>query len=152
MRILRQSTWFQGVLLAVVLLPLLGMFTYADDTRSIQAMLIRASNDPAPLDQRLDVIEYKLRRLFNFEHYRFMGDASAMVNLPGEATLSLGSGVRLEINAFHADGDRVRSQVKWMRNDQVLLSTTVVMTPNTPVVLGGVPDGNGTLIVTLIVK
>jgi hypothetical protein len=138
------------VLLAVVCLPI--SWAHAQDTLSVNAILIRASNDPAPLDTRLDVIEYKLRRLFQFEHYRFMGEGTATLGLPGESVLSIGSGNRMEIHVFHADGSRVRTQVRWLKNDQVLLSTTVVMSRNVPVVLGGVPDGNGTLIVALTVK
>ena len=118
----------------------------------VKALLIRASNDPAPLDTRLDVIEYKLRRLFQFEHYRFMGEGSATLGLPGDSVLTLGHGIRLEIHVFNADGDRIRSQVRWFRNDEVLLTTTVVMTKEVPVVLGGVPDGNGTLIIALTVQ
>ncbi len=119
---------------------------------SISAILIRASNDPAPLDRRLDAIEYKLRRLFQFEHYRFMGEGSATLGLPSNGVLTLGHGVRLEVHAFSADRDRIRAQVKWSRNEEVLLSTTVVMTKNVPVILGGVPDGNGTLIISLSVR
>ena len=123
-----------------------------NDQVTLTAMLIRASNDGAPLDQRLDAIEYKLRRVFQFEYYRFMGESSSTFHLPGDGSLSLGQGIRLEFHSFHAERDRIRSQVKWMRNDDVLLSTTVVMSRNVPVILGGVPDNGGTLIVTVTVK
>ena len=140
------------VLFAAVCLLASWARAQSDDLLSVNAILIRASNDPAPLDTRLDVIEYKLRRLFQFEHYRFMGEGTATLGLPGESVLSIGSGNRMEIHVFHADGSRVRTQVRWLKDEQVLLSTTVVMSRNVPVVLGGVPDGNGTLIVALTVK
>ena len=149
---IRRTTGILSVLFAVVFALASGASAQSDSL-NVNAILIRASNDPAPLDTRLDVIEYKLRRLFQFEHYRFMGEGTATLGLPGESTLSVGAGNRLEIHVFTADGGRIRSQVRWSRNDAVLLSTTVVMTKDVPVVLGGVPDGQGgTLIVALTVK
>ena len=62
---------------------------------TIQATLILASNDAAPLDSRLDKVEYKLRRIFGFEYYRHYGEGAAVLNLPGESTVELGHGFRL---------------------------------------------------------
>ncbi|HBA85331.1 MAG TPA: hypothetical protein DCZ95_14690 [Verrucomicrobia bacterium] len=143
--------FMMAVLLLAVLVAAPGARAQSD-LLNVNAILIRASNDPAPLDTRLDAIEYKLRRLFQFEHYRFMGEGSATLGLPGDSVLSLGRGNRMEIHVFTADRGRIRSQVRWFQNDAVLLTTTVVMTKNVPVVLGGVPDGNGTLIVALTVR
>ncbi len=56
---------------------------------SMDAMLILASNDPAPLDRRLERVEYKLRPLFRFEYYRFMGEGTGLLNLPGETSIAL---------------------------------------------------------------
>ncbi|MFH0879665.1 MAG: hypothetical protein V2A34_08125 [Lentisphaerota bacterium] len=140
------------VLCALFFLVISGTGWAQTDQVTLNAMLIRASNDGAPLDQRLEAIEFKLRRVFQFEYYRFVGESSSTISLPGDVTLSLGQGIRLEVKSFHADGDRIRSQVRWLRNDDVLLSTTVVMTRKVPVILGGVPDGSGTLIVTLTVR
>jgi hypothetical protein len=121
------------------------------DRVTIDAMLILASDDGAPLDHRLERVEYKLRRIFGFEYYRYMGEASAIIHLPGRARLDLGHGYSLNIEVSESDG-KVRALVRWMRGDEELLATSVRMKKKTPAILGGPEHGNGTLIVTLTVR
>ncbi|MFH0981189.1 MAG: hypothetical protein V2A79_06605, partial [Planctomycetota bacterium] len=102
---------------------------------SVEATLILASNDPAPQDQRLDAVEFKLRRMFRFEYYRHFGEGASVVNLPGQASLSLGHGNRLEVAASGAKDDKVRASVQWFRGDDLVLNTTVVTKRAHPVVL-----------------
>jgi hypothetical protein len=115
---------------------------------TVRAVLIRASNEPAAQDARLENVEYKLRRIFGFEYYRFMGESSAALPAGGEATLDLGGGHRLRISMGDADGS-VRAVVRWYRGDDLVLNTTVRAQRKTPVILGGASEGNGTLIITL---
>ena len=118
---------------------------------TIQATLILASNDPAPLDSRLDKVEYKLRRIFGFEYYKYYGEGTALLNLPGESTVDLGHGFRLSISAS-GSGDKLRTSVQWYRGDEMVLNTTVGMKRGVPVILGGISHGGGTLIVTLVAE
>lgn len=115
---------------------------------NVEAMLILASNDPAPLDLRLERVEYKLRPLFRFEYYRHLGEGRGILNLPGETTLALGDGHYLELRGSAKDGG-TRMEVRWLRGGQALLNTAVNLKPGKPVILGGVPHEKGTLIVTL---
>lgn len=117
-------------------------------TVRVDAMLILASNDPAPLDLRLERVEYKLRPLFRFEYYRHLGEGQGLLNLPGETTLALGDGHHLELRGSAKD-DGTRMEVRWLRGGQALLNTAVNLKPGKPVILGGVPHERGTLIVTL---
>lgn len=119
---------------------------------SVEATLILASNDPAPQDQRLDAVEFKLRRMFRFEYYRHFGEGTSVVNLPGQASLSLGHGNRLDVAASDAKDDKVRASVQWFRGNELVLNTTVVTKRDHPVVLGGVAHDGGTLIVTLVFR
>jgi hypothetical protein len=119
---------------------------------SVEATLILASNDPAPQDQRLDAIEFKLRRMFRFEYYRHFGEGNAVVNLPGQTSLSLGHDNRLDVSASGAEDDKVRASVQWFRGAELVLNTTVVTKRGHPVVLGGVAHDGGTLIVTLVFR
>jgi hypothetical protein len=118
----------------------------------LRATLILASDDPAAQDPRLDRVEFRLRRIFHFPYYRHYGDGAAAVNLPGEATLRLGHGNDLQIHATDAKDGRVRAQVRWLRDGNLVLNTTVVMSRGTPVILGGVSQAGGTLIVTLVAE
>jgi len=119
---------------------------------TIHATLILASNDPAPLDSRLDKVEYKLRRIFGFEYYRHYGEGSAVLNLPGQSTVDLGHGFRLSISASGSKDDKIRTSVQWFRRDEVVLNTTVGMNRGVPVILGGISHEGGTLIVTLVAE
>jgi len=114
----------------------------------IKAMMILASNESSAQDLRLDAVEYKLRRIFGFEYYKHFGEASAMVNIPGNTTLDLGHGYRLKIRVSGADNG-FKASVNWLRGDESVLNTTVKMKRRVPVILGGISHGGGTLIVTL---
>ena len=118
---------------------------------SMDAMLILASNDPAPLDRRLERVEYKLRPLFRFEYYRYMGEGTGLLNLPGETSIALGDGHHLQLRGSEKDGG-TRVEVRWFRGEQALLNTAVNLKPGKPVILGGVPHEKGTLIVTLTAR
>lgn len=146
------SIAMRGVLplLALLLLSVAARPAEAAPVK-IQATLILASNEPAAQDQRLDAVEYKLRRIFGFEYYRHYGEQSGIVNVPGATTLNLGSGYRLELRVSDAK-EGVRTAVQWFRGDEVVLNTTVRMQRRVPVILGGISHGGGTLIVTLVAE
>lgn len=120
-------------------------------TVTMEAMLIHASDRPAALDYRLDKVEYRLRRIFGFEHYGFLGESRTLLTLPSQTTASLGHGYTLWVNAAGRDG-RVRAEVQWRRGSEILLSTTVSQKRGVPAVLGGPPHDGGTLILVLEFK
>mgnify|MGYP001250035187 CR=1 FL=1 len=136
----------------LAMMGVLGAVSAAAEVVDLDAMLILASNDPAPLDRRLERVEFQLRPLFRFEYYRHMGGSSASVNLPGTTSIALGDGHHLEVRATARDGKKVRAEVRWFRGDQPLLSTGVNLQPGKPVILGGVPHDKGKLIVTLTAR
>ncbi|MBP7829851.1 MAG: hypothetical protein KA248_08035 [Kiritimatiellae bacterium] len=141
-----------GLGLAVALWLASGAGTQAQHVVSLKATMIHASDKPSAQDSRLDNIEYQLRRTFRFEYYKHIGEGSASVNLPGVTVLSLGSGFQLNLSAADAGKGKVRAAVQWMRGNDVVLNTTVVMTRRIPVVLGGISHEGGTLIVTLVAE
>jgi hypothetical protein len=116
----------------------------------IEAMLILASDEPAPLDRRLERVDYILRPLLRFETYRWLGQGSALVNTPGTATIALGDGHSLQLRTGRSRGSHV--EVTWMRGNERLISTSVSLQRGKPTILGGVPHVDGRLIVTLMVK
>jgi hypothetical protein len=120
----------------------------AQTTANLDALLIHASNQPKALDTRLDRIEYRLRRIFNFEHYGVLGHQQTLLTLPAQLQLDLGHGYRLQLDARSRDG-RVQAQVVWMRGGERLLTTSVNQSRGTPAVLGGPPHDGGTLILVL---
>lgn len=119
---------------------------------TLEATMILASDQAAAQDPRLEFIEYKLRRIFGFEYYSYQGGDSASVALPGTVSLNPGRGSTLSVHVSDAGGDRVRASVQWLRGGTVVLNTTVAMKRGAPVILGGISEGKGKLIVTLVAR
>ena len=137
------------ILTAVVTVSLFALPSNAQaEQANIEALLILASNNPAPLDARLDKVEYRLRRIFGFETYRYYGGGSTILSLPGQSILALGNGNNLTINARSKKG-RIEAQIVWEKEGERVLNTTVAMSKNTPIILGGSTKPDGTLIIVL---
>lgn len=141
--------WLLGAALALAcVFPSLA----AAQPVTLHATLILASDEPAAQDPRLDKIEFKLRRIFGFEYYSHYGEAAVGLDMPGDTALSLGHGYRLEVSASEARQGHVRAVVRWLRGEDIVLNTTVVMARGVPIILGGISHDKGTLIVTLVAK
>lgn len=117
---------------------------------TLDATLILADNNPAALDRRMDHVTFQLRRMFKFEYYHYYGGGQAIVGLPGSATIDLGHGNVLSVNAT-GDG-KVRAEVNWLSGGKSVLNTTVSLKRGAHVILGGIPHEGGTLIVTLVAQ
>ena len=142
----RFSIWF---LAGAVALGLIALPSSAHaEQANIEALLILASNNPAPLDARLDKVEYRLRRIFGFETYRYYGSGSTILSLPGQTVLALGNGNNLTIDARSKKG-RIEARIVWEKQGEKVLNTTVAMSKNSPVILGGSTQPDGTLIIVL---
>lgn len=120
-------------------------------TVSLDAMLIHASDRPAALDTRLDRIEYKLRRIFQFEHYAFMGETRTLINLPSQTRVDIGHGYTLDVSASSRDG-RVRAEIQWYRGDERMMRTSIAQKRGVPAILGGPPHDGGVLILVVEFK
>jgi hypothetical protein len=113
---------------------------------TVQALMIQAQNDSAPIDRRLEKVEYKLRRVFGFQFYRYVGEGSISLPPRGEGTIELPDGHQLRVRLGSKGGG---AEVRWFRHDDPLLSTSVSLSREAPVVLGGIPSNGGKLIVVL---
>ena len=139
-------------LLILGLCLLAPLVTGAQDTATLKAVMIYASDKPAPIDLRLENIEYKLRRIFKFEHYLHYGEGTLTLTLPGSGTIKLGKGYELDVQASRISGGRIRAEVTWRKGNVKLLHTAQAVGRKTPAVLGGAGHDDGTLIVTLVLE
>ncbi len=108
--------------------------------------MIQAQNEPAPIDRRLEKVEFKLRRVFGFQFYRYVGEGEVSLPSRGEGSISLPDGHRLQ---FRLGGKGGHAEVRWSQNNEPLLSTSVALSQNAPIVLGGIPSNGGKLILVL---
>jgi len=122
----------------------------AADSISARGILVAASNEKRESDSRLAPYEPTLRRVLRFESYRQLGAGSARVEAPGDATMSLGQGHRLELSVESMKGDQIRARVRWLDGDRTLMNTVLVLHRGVPAVLGGPPRGNDVLAVILV--
>ncbi|NCC52889.1 MAG: hypothetical protein EOM20_16985 [Spartobacteria bacterium] len=134
-----------GILLLVATLTAEAQYNQV----RLQATLILANNEGAPLDYRLDKVERSLRKIFGFKFYKFLGEDATAISLPSTLTLNPGHGCKLVIDASDAGDGKVRAQVRWIQDSVEVLSTSVRVKRRAPTILGGPAYGNGTLILSL---
>lgn len=146
----KQQHRFHWVLAVIFLLVTSFSSARAEDGMlSLQVLMIQAQNESAPIDRRLEKVEYKLRRVFGFQFYRYIGEGSVSLPQRGEGSVSLPDGHRLQIRLGGKGG---HAEVRWFRNQEPLLSTSVGISRDAPIVLGGIPSNGGKLILVLTAK
>ena len=138
-----RKRWIMAVVLCAV-----AFSSAPAQTVTLDAKLIHASDRPAALDTRLDRIEYRLRRIFQFEHYAFLHEQQLPLTLPSRTRLDIGHGYTIDVNAS-ARNSRVRAELQWYRGGQRLMSTSIAQRRGVPAILGGPPHEGGVLILWL---
>ena len=142
----------RSLLPLALLCLLIPCATRGQQTVSLKAVMIYASDQPAPIDERIENIEFKLRKIFKFEHYLHYGEGRLTLTLPGSGTLRLGQGYELDVAASRGSGDNIKARISWRKDGVNLLTSTQAVGRRTPTVMGGVSHRQGTLIVTLVLE
>ena len=137
------------MLAAFLLMASLATPTVMAAERSLQAVLVLASNKEAPADRTLGGLDTSLRRIFKFKHYEKLGSAQSTVKVPGKATLKVGHGNVLTVDLSDAGNGQTRAAVRWTKDGKGVVSTTVVLRRGTPALLGGASHAGGKLVVAL---
>lgn len=119
---------------------------------NISATLIFASSQGDDIDPALRAYEGNLKRLFKYSSYKLQGRASTSLDIPGNATLNLGSGHKVELRSQPSDGKKIRLSVRWSNSRRMLFNTTINQDRGKPLILGGpsAPSQNGNLILVLV--
>jgi hypothetical protein len=110
---------------------------------TIEAVLVVASKTPGKADPRLAAYDATLRRVLRFESFQYIGRARASLAIPGEGSLDLGGGQRLDLKTAPAADQRLRVQVSWLEGRRTLMDTGLVLRPGVPAVLGGPARSEG---------
>jgi hypothetical protein len=117
------------------------VFSSSAFAAEVRGILVIASNQSGESDARISDYVPTLRRILRFESYRVAGEGSASVSAPGKASLSLGRGHALKIEADKSDGSDVRLRVQWQDGSRSLMNTGLSLRPGVPAVLGGPSTG-----------
>lgn len=115
---------------------------------SIRGLLISASNESGESDRRLAAYVPNLKRILRFESFKFLGEDTASLGVPGNGSLSLGNGHSVELTTESSDGRTVVIKVRWsagVRHEYVLQrgGTTILAGPAT---------GRGEMIAVILIN
>lgn len=131
------------------LLAITGAYAAARaETASFKGILIAGSNAPGETDRRLAPYEGNLKRMLPFKSFRYLGEGSASVEVPGRGTLNVGRGHQLDLSTSPG-GNRVRVEVSWRAAG---LNTGLSLAPGGHTVLGGADGGNGETLAIIFIR
>jgi hypothetical protein len=137
-----------ALLLGALLLPIPAP---AAEATPVRAILITASNDRGASDPRLKAYEANLRRILRFESFRFVGEGTTRLSVPGQGRMELAQGHRLELEAEKSDGTRLRLNVRWTQGGRALLDQPLAINRGTPAILVGPASGPGQALGVILV-
>lgn len=115
----------------------------AAEAAAVRVVLLSASREQGATDPRLQPYESNLRRILRFESFRFVGEGTTRLIVPGRCQVALGQGHRLEVEAEKSEGPRLRLNVRWTSGGRTLLDQPLAVTRGTPAILVGPSAGPG---------
>ena len=136
--------WLAAILLVVAL-------SGGVQAASIEARLIRASNEDEKTDEQLTKLEPKLKKVFGYQHYQQLGIQKAPLQDKESLRLNLGEGIVVLITP-KADEKKVRIMDFEMYSGRAaLVKSTVRVRRDREMLIKGPEVGNTLLIVSLVV-
>ena len=148
---MRMFTLAPSLLLAVAAMPLPAL---GAEGATVHAILIIATKEKGPADPRLAPYEATLQRNLPESSFRFGGEGTVSVSVRNsQASISLGSGHRVELEGGSKDAGGILIKVRWLNGRKVVMNNSFTFQRGVPVVLGRRPSGDGNVpIVILIAK
>ncbi len=124
----------------------MGMATAPLHAGTLSLRLVEAHNDSDKIAPGLKDVSGTLRKnLNNYRGFDLMGSKS--LALPAEGSASLGAGFSVKCS-----GPQKSLTAVITRNRQQVLSTTLNLRTNTPVILGGFTSKRGRMLVLLVAR
>jgi hypothetical protein len=117
---------------------------------AMQAILITASNKKGGVDRRLAAYAAELQRNLPFDTFRFAAEGRAVLPPGGRGTITFAGDHRLELEDSPDSGVRVK--VFWLKGADVIISTTLTLSPGVPAVLARRGGGDEVPVVLLIAR
>lgn len=142
----------QWKLLLGLALSVLVLGGIQSEAATLEATLIYASGEPASLDRRMDNIEFRLRRLFKFEHYQLLDQKTAAIGPKSETDISFVDGYSLHLTTGKGGENGFPVTIVWYKNGTKLMSTGIKVGKSKPAVLGGPAYRKGNLILSIELK
>jgi len=120
---------------------------------SVQALLIRASNEAGTNDAPIQALAPKLQKSFGFKKYQQLGARTDELKLQKRSRLDLGKGFVVYATEKKADKKEHELEVEWYSCKTCLVKTTIKLMPGRQVFIKGPEVGKEWIILSLdIVK
>jgi len=117
----------------------------------VEAFLIRASNNGDSIDKALLPHKESISRLFKFKSFKVQSSKKVSINVPDQSMQTLGDGYTVELRVVGQEKANARLGVNWKNGDRKLMDTSVKVSSK-PLAIGGVRDGNDTMILLILMK
>jgi hypothetical protein len=134
----------------LLLFVLLMVATAETRAATIQAMLIRASNE-APSDASLNQLHPHLKHQFGYQHYRLLGNKQDALKLKTARKLDVGEGFFVVATLRSSKKHVHEIDIEWTSGTTKLVSTTVKMSEGSQVFVKGPGVGNDWIVLALSV-
>jgi hypothetical protein len=118
---------------------------------SIQARLIRASNEAAEADTQLKDLAPKLEKKFGYKHYQQLGSQKASLDPDTSRRLDLGEGFVVFARERSTDKKTHELEVEWTSGKASLVKTTLKIAEGGFVFIKGPGVGNDWIVLALTV-
>jgi len=134
-----------------LLAALLGLFLSANvEAASIEARLIRASNETDKEDERLAKLEPKLKKVFGYKHYQQLGLKGGPLKENSQLRLDLGEGIVILITLRPPEKKQQMMDFE-MYSGRAALVKSSVRVGQSELLVKGPEVGNTLLVVSLAV-
>lgn len=114
----------------------------------LNAMLISASSEKVESDRRLAGYVPNLKTSLRFESFKFIGEGSARVDMPGDTEIALPQGQTVKIEAAYYGEGMIWLRVIWMDGSRQVMNVVYSKWQRgKPIVTGTTKDGENLAII-----
>jgi hypothetical protein len=122
------------------------------EAASLQARLIRATNDAEDTSEKLKDIRAELKKQFGYQYYQLLGERQAPLRDQTRHRLDLGQGFVLYVKQQSVQNNLHKLEAEWFSAKTLLVNVTVKIPANSSLLVKGPAVGNDWIVLALTVR
>lgn len=119
---------------------------------TLQARLIRASNEGESADERLKDLQPKLKKVFGYEHYKLIGNKEALLKEAAAVRMDLGEGFVLFVKPRSVQKKTSELDVEWYSGKAPISKQSLKLAGRGSVFIKGPGVGRDWIILALTLR
>lgn len=119
---------------------------------SLDATLIRASNEGKETDARLKDLEPKLKKVFGFQYYQQLGHQTESLRDNDRKLLNLGEGFTIFVTSKAVEKKRHTLELEWYSGKTLLVKSTAKLSEKEPLLIKGPAVGRDWIVLALTMQ